>query len=141
MGVLVGQLSFLRTVTPKSRSARAQLLSGFLGRCPKCAKGRIFHHFIYIRDNCETCGLSLRAHDVGDGPAVGATFFVGALALFVTLWVEFRYEPSLWIHVLIAGPIIVLGTLLTLRPLKGMLIAMQYRHRSVEEDDNNLGQM
>lgn len=141
MGVLVGELRFLRPVGPKSRPLRAHLLSGFLGRCPKCAKGRIFEKGLSIRSQCPVCELNLSGHESGDGPAVAATFFLGALALAIALWIEFVYRPPLWVHAAAAVPVVVIGAFLMLRPLKGMLIAMQYRYRDIEKEDDNLSQM
>ncbi len=141
LGVLVGQLRFLRTVKPDSRTLISHLWSGLLCRCPKCGKGRIFGFSLKVRDECPVCGLSFKAHDAGDGPAVAATFFIGILALAVALVIEFKYEPEMWVHVVVAAPVITLGSYMILRPLKGIMIAMQYRYRSVETEDENLGQM
>lgn len=141
MGVLVGQLRFLRTVNSQSHDLKTHLVLGFMGRCPRCGKGRLFYNGLSIREQCPACDLNLKAHDVGDGPAVAATFFVGILALATALWFEFTYRPDMWVHFIVAVPVVGIGSYLFLRPLKGILISMQYRFRDVEQDDENLGQM
>jgi len=120
---------------------RTHVYLGFIGRCPRCGIGKIFKNTLSIRDKCPACDLNLIAHDVGDGPAVAATFFVGILALAVALWLEFSFQPSMWVHIFVAIPVVCFGALATLRPLKGILISMQYRFRDIEEQDENLGQM
>jgi uncharacterized protein (DUF983 family) len=53
----------------------------------------------------------------------------------MALWVEMTYMPPLWFHAVIWGPVILGLTLVLLRPLKGIMVALQYRHRSTSEQD------
>ena len=46
--------------------------------------------------------------------------------------VEVLYAPPYWVHALLWGPLILLTTLVPLRPLKGLLIALQYYHKAAE---------
>ncbi len=50
-------------------------------RCPRCGKGRLFRNLLDVRDRCEVCGLDLRAHDAGDGAAVGVILVLGAIVV------------------------------------------------------------
>jgi uncharacterized protein (DUF983 family) len=43
--------------------------------------------------------------------------------------VEIRFSPRVWVHLLMWGPLILVGAVAMLRPLKAGLIALQYRHR------------
>lgn len=104
--------------------------TGLAGKCPRCGKGDLFRQFLTIRDTCPACGLDLRGHDAGDGPAVFVILGLGALIVPLVLWVEFRYEPPLWLHALIWIPVILVATMVPLRLIKGVLVAQQYRHRS-----------
>src|SRR6267378_1350629 len=45
---------------------------------------------------------------------------------------EILYAPPYWVHALLWGPLILLTTLAPLRPLKGLLIALQYHHKAAE---------
>ena len=45
--------------------------------------------------------------------------------------VEMIYSPPYWVHALLWGPLILLTTLAPLRPIKGLMIALQFRHKSV----------
>jgi uncharacterized protein (DUF983 family) len=37
----------------------------------------------------------------------------------------------MWVHVVVWTPVILVGAILMLRPLKAALIALQYRHRAL----------
>jgi len=43
------------------------------------------------------------------------------------------FSPPLWLHMVLWAPLILGGGLLMLRPLKGLMIAIQYRFRSVDD--------
>lgn len=99
-------------------------------RCPRCREGALFSGFLDVNAQCPSCGLDLRAHDSGDGPAVFIIFIVGALSVIGALSVEAAFEPPYWLHFLI-WPVVVIGlTMALLRPLKAKFIEIQYRRRS-----------
>jgi uncharacterized protein (DUF983 family) len=105
------------------------LTAGLFARCPRCGKGRLFDGFLKVRDRCDSCGLELARHDSGDGPAVFVILILGFIVVGLALWVELTFEPPLWLHALLWTPTIIGGALLMLRPLKGTMIALQYKHR------------
>jgi uncharacterized protein (DUF983 family) len=106
--------------------------SGFKCRCPRCGKGRLFDGFLALRPACETCGLDYGFADSGDGPAVFVILFSGFVVVFAALLVEVMYQPPFWLHALLWGPLILLTTLAPLRPVKGLMIALQYHHKAAE---------
>ena len=85
-----------------------------------------------MRERCDRCGLDYRFIDTGDGPAVFAIFILGFVILAAALYVEFTYEPSVWVHVVLWGMLTPLIALVLLRFLKAMLIALQYRNKAEE---------
>jgi len=100
-----------------------------LGRCPRCGRGPLFSGLLAIREACPACGLDLRAHDAGDGPAVAGIFVVGAAAVIAALVVDVKYEPPLWVHALL-WPVLVLPlSVWVMRIAKAVLVGLQYRHR------------
>lgn len=107
------------------------LLAGLRCRCPRCGEGRLFEGLLAVRASCAQCGLDLRAHDAGDGPAVFVILLLGALVVAAALTVEMKFAPPLWIHALLWPMFILGGAIAMLRPLKAMLIALQYRHRDL----------
>ena len=104
--------------------------AGFYGRCPRCGVGRLFHGYLDVAERCEHCGLDLRAHDSGDGPAVIIIFVLGFLVVPLALLLEASIEPPYWVHLVLWPPVILGLALGRLRPIKGFFVAQQYRHRS-----------
>jgi len=109
------------------------LWSGFRGRCPRCGGGKLFDGFLEITDSCRACGLNFSGHDAGDGPAVAVIFLLGFASVGAALWLEFTFQPPLWVHGVIWAPVILGGSVAMLRPLKGITVALQYRFRAVDE--------
>ncbi|MCZ7596186.1 MAG: DUF983 domain-containing protein [Hyphomicrobium sp.] len=108
------------------------LYAAVLARCPSCGKGRLFKNVLEMRRECERCGLDYRFIDTGDGPAVFAIFILGFLICGAALYVEFTYEPPVWVHLVLWGLGTPLIALILLRFLKGLLIALQYRNKAEE---------
>ena len=105
---------------------------GLHGRCPACGRGRLFQGFLELRPACEQCGLDFRFADSGDGPAVFVILIGGAIVVFAALMTEVVYQPPYWVHAALWLPLILLVTLLPLRLVKGLLIALQYHHKAAE---------
>lgn len=111
---------------------RSSVAAGTKARCPRCGQGALFRSGLVLREKCERCGLSYAFADSGDGPAVFAIFILGFVVLGAALWVEFRIGPPVWVHVVLWGLLTPLLALILLRVLKGILIALQYRHQAGE---------
>ena len=105
---------------------------GLRGHCPRCGEGRLFHGFLGLRPRCEKCGLDFAFADSGDGPAVFVILVGGFIVVFAALFMEFRYQPPYWVHAALWLPLILLVTLGPLRPIKGLMIALQYHHKAAE---------
>jgi len=82
-----------------------------------------------VRQACEVCGLDLSAQDAGDGPAVFAILLLGMLVVGLAALVEINFSPPLWLHLVLWTPLILIGAVVMLRPLKAGLIVLQYRYR------------
>ena len=108
------------------------MLAGLLGRCPRCGKGRLFEGFLTVRPRCECCDLDFSFVDSADGPAFFVSFFSGFVVAGAALAVELLYAPPFWVHAVLWLPLILITTLLPLRPAKGLLIAVQYHHKAEE---------
>ncbi len=105
---------------------------GLRGRCPRCGEGHLFQGFLTLRPRCEYCGLDYDFADAGDGPAVFIILIGGFIVVFAAMAVEFMYQPPYWVHAMLWLPLILLLTLGPLRPIKGLLIALQYHHKAQE---------
>jgi uncharacterized protein (DUF983 family) len=103
--------------------------TGLLCRCPACGQGALFEGILTVRARCAVCDTDLSGQDSGDGPAPFVVFLVGAVVVGLALYSEVRYEPPVWLHLLIWLPLTMALVLLLLRPAKALLIAFQYKHR------------
>lgn len=105
---------------------------GLRGRCPRCGQGRLFSGYLTVADRCSVCGLDFHFVDSGDGPAVFVVLTAGFVVVGLALWLELALSPPLWVHLVLWTPVILAVTLGLLRPLKGLLIALQYRNKAAE---------
>jgi uncharacterized protein (DUF983 family) len=108
------------------------IVRGLRCRCPRCGEGKLFQGFLTLRPACERCGLDFNFADAGDGPAVFVILIGGAIVVFAALITEVVYQPPYWLHALLWLPMILLVTVTPLRPIKGLMIALQYHHRAEE---------
>ena len=104
--------------------------TGVACRCPRCGKGPLFEGFLSVAARCTACGLDLGKADSGDGPAVFIIFILGFLVVPLALLVESSFAPPMWLHLAVWPVVIVGGALALLRPMKGVMIALQYRHKA-----------
>ncbi len=105
-------------------------VTGTLGRCPRCGGGKLFRGFVEIAPGCEACGLDYSFADSGDGPAIMVMLLAGFIVVGAALVVEVKYEPPMWVHLAIFLPLTLIVCLGMLRPLKGVLLALQYRNKA-----------
>ena len=111
-------------------AAPSPTATGLRGRCPRCGKGHLFKGFLTLSPACEACGLDLTFADTADGPAFFVMSLVGIVVVGLALWIEFTYEPPLWLNLLIAVVLLAVLSLALLRPLKGLMVALQYHHKA-----------
>lgn len=104
--------------------------AAILCRCPRCGKGPLFKNGLELRPGCTTCDLDYKFIDTGDGPAVFAILILGFVVMGAALYVEFAYEPPIWVHVVLWGLLTPLLALILLRFLKALLIALQYTNKA-----------
>lgn len=104
--------------------------TGLACRCPRCGDGHLFHGFITVAPRCEVCDLDFGFANSGDGPAVFVTLLAGFLVLGIALAIDMAYEPPLWVYIVFFLPLAVLICLGMLRPLKSLLIALQYQNKA-----------
>jgi uncharacterized protein (DUF983 family) len=108
------------------------IVAGLTCACPRCGKGKLFQGFLTLRPRCEVCGLDYGFADSGDGPAIFIMLIAGFIVVFAALITEVVYQPPFWVHAALWLPLIVIVTLGPLRPMKGLLISLQYFHKAAE---------
>lgn len=106
--------------------------TGIRGRCPRCGQGALFQGYLTLAPRCPACGLDFSFADPADGPA----FFVMSIVSFPVVafagWLEVAFEPPLWLHLATSLPMLLIGCLGLLRPLKGWIVCTQYVHKAAE---------
>jgi len=121
-----------RQTGPNAHSLGATIWTGVTGRCPSCHRGRLFAGYLTLAPRCDVCGLDYDFAESGDGPAVFVILIAGFLIVGAALLVEVFYRPPYWLHALIWGSLAIAIPLLLLRSFKGVLIALQFRHKAEE---------
>ncbi len=92
--------------------------AGLACKCPRCGRGKLFESYLTVRASCDVCGLDLRGHDAGDGPAVFHIFILGFIIVPVGVWVEMTYRPALLLPAVDVAPTLIGVTLALLRTVK-----------------------
>jgi uncharacterized protein (DUF983 family) len=108
------------------------VLRGLACKCPRCGKGKLYTGFLTLRPRCDSCGLDYAFIDAGDGPAVFIIMIAGAIVVAAALIVEVKYQPPFWVHAVLWLPLILATTLLPLRSMKSLLVALQFHHKAAE---------
>lgn len=109
---------------------KGPLWTGVLGRCPRCGEGRLFSGFLKLAPRCDRCGLDYGFADPADGPAFFAMTAMAFPILGFALWLDAVYAPPWWVHLVTTLPLLIVGCVLPLRPLKGWLVCSQYRYKA-----------
>ena len=97
----------------------------------RAAEGKLFQGVLTVRERCLICGLDLRVHDTGDGPAVGVILVLGAIVVSPRSgWNSISLHRS-GARGAVAGRDTTRRDPVT-RPMKAALVALQYQHRKTE---------
>ena len=100
--------------------------------CPRCGQGKLFDGLTKPKAKCSNCGLDYSFIDAGDGPAIFVILLVDLLVVGLAVWTEINYQPSIWVHILVFGPLAIVVTLWLMRTLKALLIGLQYRNNAAQ---------
>jgi uncharacterized protein (DUF983 family) len=108
--------------------------AGLTCRCPRCGKGKLYRQTfdLALREKCDNCGLSYAFIDTGDGPAVFVIMLLGFMMLGAALILEFTVHPPIWVHAVLWIPGTLILALGLLRPLKALLIALQFHNKAAQ---------
>jgi uncharacterized protein (DUF983 family) len=115
-----------------TRTLSQAIVAGLRCACPRCGRGKLFQGFLSLRPRCEVCGLDYGFADSGDGPAVFIVLLGGAIVVGAALITEIEFQPPYWLHAVLWLPLILIVTLGPLRPMKGLMIALQFHHKAAE---------
>ena len=118
----------IETASPGTGDVKAipAMKRGFLGRCPACAKGRLFGRFLKVVDHCEACGTEFHHHRADDLPPYIVIFIVGHLVGYGILMTETKLEMPMWVHLATWPALTLFLCLALLQPVKGAVVGLQY---------------
>ena len=108
------------------------LMAAAKGLCPRCGNRTLFANLAGFAPRCRACGLDFAAFNVGDGPAAFLIFIVGGIVVGLAISVQLKFAPPWWVHLLLWVPLTAILTIGLLRLAKGLLLALEYRHRARE---------
>jgi uncharacterized protein (DUF983 family) len=106
--------------------------TGIAAKCPRCGTGRLFKGYIDIANACSNCRLDYAFADSGDGPAAFVILIVGFIVMGLALYTEVNFNPPLWLHFMLWIPLVIVLSLIALRWIKGILIALQYKNKAAQ---------
>ena len=110
----------------------ATALVALKGLCPRCGNRTLFAGLATFAPKCRGCGLDFEAFNVGDGPAAFLIFIVGGIVTASAIALELSASPPWWVHAMLWLPLTAALTLGLLRVAKGLLLALEYKHRARE---------
>jgi uncharacterized protein (DUF983 family) len=105
---------------------------GLQGLCPRCSARTLYRGLASFAPSCRACGLDYAGFNVGDGPAAFLILIVGAVLTGLAIALELGASPPFWVHVLLWLPLAAILVIGSLRVAKGVLLALEYRHRARE---------
>jgi uncharacterized protein (DUF983 family) len=116
--------------TPQAdRPLGRSIKRGMLGHCPNCGEGKLFRAFLKPVDRCAVCGEDLHHQRADDLPAYLVIVVVGHVLMTGYLVTEVMYRVSPWVHLAIWAPLSVVAAILTIQPIKGGVIGLQWACR------------
>jgi uncharacterized protein (DUF983 family) len=113
-------------------------VAALFGLCPQCGAKGLFDGLTRFAPRCRACGLDYAKFNVGDGPAAFLIMVIGAVVVGLALWVEFSFDPPIWVHVVLWAPVIIAATLGGLRITKAALLAAEFQRKAREATGGDL---
>ena len=111
------------------RPVRRSLGRGLTMRCPNCGTGALFDGYLKAVDACSTCGEEMHHHRADDAHPYLTILVLGHIMIPLLFWLDRIYEPAMEVMMGISIVGIVGLALLVLRPMKGMVIGLQWALR------------
>ena len=98
----------------------------------------MFRKWLKLADSCPKCGLNYNFAAPDDGPAFFSLCIVAFPLTFFVVWLQVTFEPPFWVHLLTSFPLLAIGCIVPLQPIKGWLVASQYVNNAQEAGSERL---
>ena len=107
-------------------SARAAVMRGLRGNCPRCGEARLFSRFLKPILSCPQCGQDWSHQQADDFPAYASIFVTGHLLAPLIIALIENANLSVLTLMAITMPVAILLMISLLQPAKGAIIALQW---------------
>jgi uncharacterized protein (DUF983 family) len=105
------------------------IMRGMLCKCPACGTGRLFRGFLKPVDHCQVCGAEMFHQRADDLPPYLVILVLGHVVVGGYMLTDMAYPLPLWISLAMWGLITVILALLSIQPIKGGVIGLQWALR------------
>ncbi|MDQ1198279.1 DUF983 domain-containing protein [Agrobacterium sp. SORGH_AS 787] len=113
----------------QERPLGRSIMRGISCRCPACGSGRLFKAWLKPVDQCAACGEDLHHQRSDDLPPYISIMILGHVAVGGFMMTDLILMVPMWVHFAIWVPITILVALLTIQPIKGGVIGLQWALR------------
>lgn len=103
------------------------LSRGLACKCPNCGQGKLFAKWLKVVDHCDACNEEFHHHRADDFPAYVVILLLGHIMVPFALTLEDLFAPPMWVHFATTIPLTVILCLVLLQPVKGAIVALQWR--------------
>ncbi|MES5096709.1 DUF983 domain-containing protein [Agrobacterium sp. BA1120] len=111
---------------PEDRPLGRSIMRGMLSRCPACGNGHLFRAWLKPVDKCASCGEDMHHQRSDDLPPYISIMILGHVAVGGFMMTDTVFLVPMWVHFAIWVPITILVALLTIQPIKGGVIGLQW---------------
>ena len=102
----------------------------FFGLCPSCGRQNLFSKYIFLNKQCSNCYYSIKNEDIGDAASWFSMLITSLVVSVGVLFVEIKFSPSLWVHMVTWFPLVILIAIIVLRPIKLIFIYLNFKRRN-----------
>ena len=113
----------------QQRPLGRSIARGMASRCPACGNGRLFRAWLKPVDQCAACGEDMHHQRSDDLPPYISIMVLGHVAVGGFMMTDTILLVPMWVHFAIWVPLTILVALLTIQPIKGGVIGLQWALR------------
>jgi uncharacterized protein (DUF983 family) len=102
------------------------IMRGMLNRCPACGSGKLFRAFLKPVDHCAACGEAMYHQRADDLPPYIVILVLGHVVVGGFMLTDMAFVLPVWVHLAIWTPITIITALVSIQPIKGGVIGLQW---------------
>ncbi len=115
--------------TLEEREKWPAMIKGLRGNCPSCGETKLFTGGLKVQDKCSTCNEEFHHHRADDLPAYLNIFIVGHVVVALIMIALKTDVVGTWTGMFITIAAAIIISVLMMRPLKGMVVGLQWAMR------------